>query len=308
LQGCRVSVVTDGLKGKSLWWQKGPLLISHPQRTLLQGEAAFYLFTEHAAAKEQWMLALQWASSRGSSDCGGYNALVGAGGTTHTKLQQQHPQRQLTGLYAAFCGQMRSALAAHGQLQVPQAANSQQAAAPNSNGCQPHPPLPRQSASTAAVQDASGKDFASLIDLASVVHASEDCIVGLSVSSSGTSKAAATKAQPREAQVHGHGQGAEFSADPVNVPADSPGGLFQQKQQQQHFAACSLATEQSAAPGSATVAAAAAAAVQSDTHGLNVLLSRVAFELLQSSEFEGRLGGAVQQWLDGIRRPAYLDR
>jgi hypothetical protein len=207
---------------------------------------------------------------------------------------------------------MHAALAAHGQLQVLQAVNSQQAAAPNSKGCQPHLPLRQQSASTAAAQSASGQDFVRLIDLASATHTSEDCIAGLSLSSSGTSKAAATKAQRHEAQVPGHGQGAEIRADPVNVPADSPGGLFQQEQQQkqqQHFAACVLATEESAAPGSAAVAAAAAAAaVQSDTYGLNVLLSRVAFELLQSSEFEGRLGAAVQQWLDGIRRPAYLDR
>ncbi|WIA35266.1 hypothetical protein OEZ86_003725 [Tetradesmus obliquus] len=30
--------------------------------------------------------------------------------------------------------------------------------------------------------------------------------------------------------------------------------------------------------------------------------------MLQSSDFAGRLGGALQQWLDGIRRPAHLDR
>ncbi|WIA15084.1 hypothetical protein OEZ85_001781 [Tetradesmus obliquus] len=30
--------------------------------------------------------------------------------------------------------------------------------------------------------------------------------------------------------------------------------------------------------------------------------------MLQSSDFAGRLGGALQQWLNGIRRPAYLDR
>jgi hypothetical protein len=41
---------------------------------------------------------------------------------------------------------------------------------------------------------------------------------------------------------------------------------------------------------------------------LNVLLTRVGFELLQSSEFASRMAGALQQWMDGIRRPPYLER
>jgi hypothetical protein len=205
---------------------------------------------------------------------------------------------------------MHAAFAARGQLQEPQAANVQQAAAGNSKGFQPHLPLQQESVSAAAGQDACGRDSAGVINLASIAQMSEDCIVGLSVSASGTSKAAAAKAQPHEAETHRHGQAPECKTDHADVPANSPGRLCQQQQQQQqHFAACSVATKQSAAPRpAAAVAAAAPAAVQSDTYGLNVLLSRVAFELLQSSEFEGRLEGALQQWLDGIRRPAYLDR
>lgn len=42
--------------------------------------------------------------------------------------------------------------------------------------------------------------------------------------------------------------------------------------------------------------------------GVNVLMARIAFELLNSNTAEGRLGGMLQKWLDNIRRPAYLDR
>jgi hypothetical protein len=298
LQGCHVSVVTDCLQGKSLWWQKGPLLIAHPQRTLLRGEAAFYLFTEHAPEKEQWLLALQEASSSGSSgwrSAHASNAESGrAGGTAHDQQhQQQHPQRQLHGLYTALCGQMRAALAARGQLQLPQAADLQHAAASNNWSCEPHLLLPQQNVAAAA-----GQGSVVRVDLVSIAHSSDDCVVGLSVSSSGTSTAAAAKAQSHAAQPHSHdGQMPHSTTDSVDVPADSSSGTCQQQQSQQFAASCGAPKH-----------SAAAAAAESDTYGLNVLLSRVAFELLQSKEFEGRLGGALQQWLDGMRRPAYLDR
>lgn len=40
--------------------------------------------------------------------------------------------------------------------------------------------------------------------------------------------------------------------------------------------------------------------------GANALLCRIAFELLRSREFEGRLAAALQQRLDDIKRPSYL--
>lgn len=61
---------------------------------------------------------------------------------------------------------------------------------------------------------------------------------------------------------------------------------------------CAQASEHSAAPVVGSPA----------LHGVNVLLMRVVFELLNSTACEGRLGGVLQKWLDEIRRPAYLER
>lgn len=98
LQGCTISVVMECLAGRSMWWRKGPLLISRPVESepLLHGETSFYMFAEHAAAKEQWLLALQWASS--------------SRGTGSQQHQQQDKPQHLHQLYAAFCSQMRATL------------------------------------------------------------------------------------------------------------------------------------------------------------------------------------------------------
>jgi hypothetical protein len=280
LHGCSVTVVTECLQGKSLWWQKGPLLISHPTRTLLQGETAFYLFAEHSAAKEQWLLALQWASSS-------YN--------------QQQPQQQAHGLYATFCRQMRAAFAAQRQEQPAQAA------ATCSRSCQPqvqHQRLQQQQQhnTAAAVQDGGPQASSASADFSSALQLAEDCVVGLSLSSGGTSKAAAKQSLPEKSKpdmesVCQNPPAAEHSVSPA---ACNKSTSQQQQSQQQPGMLSAAAT--------AAEAAASASSVDTNLYGLNVLLSRVTFELLQSSEFAGKLGGALQQWLDGMRRPAYLDR
>ena len=44
LEGCTVELVADGLKGRSEFIRRAPLLISHPRWPLLEGERAFYLW------------------------------------------------------------------------------------------------------------------------------------------------------------------------------------------------------------------------------------------------------------------------
>lgn len=64
---CRVEVVKDGLKTKSMWWRKCPLQISNADRQLLHGEQSFTLFAEGSAAKEQWYAALREAAGSAPS-------------------------------------------------------------------------------------------------------------------------------------------------------------------------------------------------------------------------------------------------
>jgi hypothetical protein len=44
LEGCTVELVADGLKGRSEFIRRAPLLISHDRWSLLDGEQAFYLW------------------------------------------------------------------------------------------------------------------------------------------------------------------------------------------------------------------------------------------------------------------------
>ena len=83
LTGCSVRLVTEGLRGKTRWWRKTPLEISHPSRALLARQTTFFLFCDGSAAKEQWFTALSWA-------CGG-------GG----------PPKAVQDLYSSFCSVLR---------------------------------------------------------------------------------------------------------------------------------------------------------------------------------------------------------
>lgn len=67
LAGCSVRLVTEGLRGKTRWWRKTPLEISHPNRALLARQKTFFLFCDGSAAKEQWLTALSWACSGGGA-------------------------------------------------------------------------------------------------------------------------------------------------------------------------------------------------------------------------------------------------
>ena len=59
-------------RGKTRWWRKAPLELSHSSRSLLAGQHSFYLFCDGSAAKEQWFNAMQW----GVADCGGQARVV----------------------------------------------------------------------------------------------------------------------------------------------------------------------------------------------------------------------------------------
>ncbi|DBA92750.1 TPA: hypothetical protein ACH3X1_002948 [Trebouxia sp. C0004] len=96
LAGCTVRLVTEGLRGKTRWWRKTPLEISHPSRDLLARQKNFLLFCDGSAAKEQWLTALSWACSAGG------------------------PPRAVQELYSAFC----SALRENKRLHFPQQAHT----------------------------------------------------------------------------------------------------------------------------------------------------------------------------------------
>ena len=67
LTGCTVRLVTEGLRGKTRWWRKTPLEISHPTRALFARQRTFLLFCDGSAAKEQWFTALSWACNDGGA-------------------------------------------------------------------------------------------------------------------------------------------------------------------------------------------------------------------------------------------------
>ena len=83
LAGCTVRLVTEGLGGKTRWWRKTPLEISHPTRALFARQKTFLLFCDGSAAKEQWFTALSWACSGGG------------------------PPKAVEELYSAFCAALR---------------------------------------------------------------------------------------------------------------------------------------------------------------------------------------------------------
>ncbi len=58
LEGCTVELVVDGLKGRSEFIRRAPLLVSHPKWPLLEGEQAFYLWAGAAAGVQEGRLAL----------------------------------------------------------------------------------------------------------------------------------------------------------------------------------------------------------------------------------------------------------
>ena len=92
LAGCSVRLVTEGLRGKTRWWRKTPLEISHPTRALLARQKCFFLFCDGSAAKEQWFTALSWACSGGG------------------------PAKEVEELYSAFCAALRE----NSRLKFPQ--------------------------------------------------------------------------------------------------------------------------------------------------------------------------------------------
>lgn len=53
LEGCTVELVVDGLKGRSEFIRRAPLLVSHPKWPLLEGEQAFYLWAGAAAGVQE---------------------------------------------------------------------------------------------------------------------------------------------------------------------------------------------------------------------------------------------------------------
>ncbi|KAK9815183.1 hypothetical protein WJX73_010239 [Symbiochloris irregularis] len=70
LSGCSVQIVIEGLRGKTRWWRKAPLELSHPTRALLGNERSLMLFAAGSAAKEQWFTVL----GRGAGIDGGVAA------------------------------------------------------------------------------------------------------------------------------------------------------------------------------------------------------------------------------------------
>ena len=63
-----MQVVTEGLRGKTRWWRKAPLELSHPTRALLGNECSLMLFAAGSAAKEQWFTVLGTGRIRMQSD------------------------------------------------------------------------------------------------------------------------------------------------------------------------------------------------------------------------------------------------
>ncbi|KAK9817962.1 hypothetical protein WJX72_004986 [[Myrmecia] bisecta] len=67
LKGCSINIVTEGTRGKTRWWRKCPLHISHTDRVLMSDEKEFFLFAMGSAAKEQWFNVLRWACEGGGA-------------------------------------------------------------------------------------------------------------------------------------------------------------------------------------------------------------------------------------------------
>lgn len=65
LAGCQIHVPTEGLRGKSKWWKKCPLEISHPDKPLLSQQTSFFMFASDGFAKTQWYGVLLWGAQGG---------------------------------------------------------------------------------------------------------------------------------------------------------------------------------------------------------------------------------------------------
>ena len=88
LEGCSIDIVRDGLKGRSDYLRRAPLLISNDRFLLMDGEHGFYLFAEDPCSKLQWVSSLRyWSVPQG--DANDYCAVQD--------------------MYAEYCSMMRSA-------------------------------------------------------------------------------------------------------------------------------------------------------------------------------------------------------
>ena len=67
LARCRVEIVRNGLKGRSDFLRRAPLLIKHEQHAIIEGERGLYLFANSPASKLCWVSALRYWSADGSS-------------------------------------------------------------------------------------------------------------------------------------------------------------------------------------------------------------------------------------------------
>jgi len=60
LEGCKLELLIEGLKGRDSMSRRAPLLLTHPRWNLLDGERGLYIFAPEAAAKQEWATALGW--------------------------------------------------------------------------------------------------------------------------------------------------------------------------------------------------------------------------------------------------------
>jgi len=68
LAQCRIDIVRDGLKGRSDFLRRSPLLISHDHHAIMDGERGFYLFANSPASKMCWVSALRFWSADDASE------------------------------------------------------------------------------------------------------------------------------------------------------------------------------------------------------------------------------------------------
>jgi len=69
LEGCSIDIVRDGLKGRSDYLRRAPLLVSNDTYLLMDGEHGFYLFAEDPCSKLQWVSSLRyWSVAQGDTN------------------------------------------------------------------------------------------------------------------------------------------------------------------------------------------------------------------------------------------------
>lgn len=83
---CTVAIVRDGLKGRSDFIRRAPLLIRHEKHAIMDGECAFYLFANSPASKMCWVGALRYWSA---DDAQGYQ--------TVQALYTRYTRREMSG-------------------------------------------------------------------------------------------------------------------------------------------------------------------------------------------------------------------